>query len=70
MLTCALAEMRLHQRPRRAQDSLYDETYPHHVTVFLMSSRKDFFQFLMGLPQQEHKLFRVLAGSVWKQVYS
>lgn len=67
LLTCALTEMRFHQQPRWARDSFHDETYPNmsRSSHLLNVTQKKKFQFLMGLPRQEHKLF-VLVGSVWK----
>ena len=47
-LTCALPEMRFQERPRWAQDSFHDETYPNHVSVFSTSPRKKIFNFSRG----------------------
>lgn len=67
MLICALARMsfmgglsgqKIHFIMKLTQImSLSSQCHPE---------KKFFFQFLMSLPQQGHKLLRMLVGSVWK----
>lgn len=65
-LTCALPEMRISREAQVGYKIHFMMKLTQIMSRLLNVTQKKNFQFLMGLPQQEHKLFRVLVGSVWK----